>query len=193
MQCPCRALPAPAFIANSRALLLDRDGVINIDHAYVHKAEDFEFVTGLFDLCIQAAARNYRLVVITNQAGIGRGYYGHPEFLTLTAWMAQRFRERGLNLDQVYYCPHHAEAGLGEYRRDCPSRKPQPGMLLAAREDMGLDLARSVFIGDKAGDMEAGLRAGVGDLLLLGDDPIASDIPCQRVATLADAALHLPE
>jgi D-glycero-D-manno-heptose 1,7-bisphosphate phosphatase len=193
VSCPCRALAAPACIPGSRALFLDRDGVINIDYAYVHKAADFEFMPGVFELCALARARGYRLVVVTNQAGIGRGYYGHPEFLALTAWLRQRFEEQGLSLEQVYYCPHHAEAGLGEYRQECASRKPNPGMLLAACHDMGLAPARSVLIGDKAGDMEAGLRAGVGRLILLGDDPIAADFPCQRAATLADACLLLPE
>ncbi len=101
-------------------------------------------------------------MVVTNQAGIGRGYYTEADFQRLTEWMVDVFRERGIVIARVYHCPYHPTAGIGAYRRESFDRKPQPGMLLRARDELNLDLARSVFIGDKDSDMAAGLAAGVG-------------------------------
>lgn len=150
-----------------RALFLDRDGVINVDRHYVHRIEDFEFVSGIFELCAHACALGYRLLVVTNQAGIARGYYTEADFERLTKWMVEAFAHRGIAVDRVYHCPYHPTAGLGEYRRESFDRKPNPGMLLRARDELGLDLARSAFVGDKDSDMEAGRRAGVGQLIKL--------------------------
>jgi D-glycero-D-manno-heptose 1,7-bisphosphate phosphatase len=150
-----------------KALFLDRDGVINVEKNYVYRIEDFEFLPGIFELCARASALGFTLVVVTNQAGIGRGYYTEADFLRLTEWMLAVFRERGIVIQRVYHCPYHPTAGIGEYRRDAFCRKPNPGMLLEARDDMGLDLARSVFIGDKTSDMAAGQAAGVGYLIKL--------------------------
>jgi len=168
---------APAAAGGRRALFLDRDGVVNVERAYVHRIQDFEFNAGLFELCRAATERGYLLAILTNQAGIGRGYYGEDDFARLTAWMQGEFGARGLPAPRVYYCPHHPSAGTGAYRRECPSRKPRPGMILAARHDGGLDLGRSLLIGDMAGDLEAGRRAGVGGLCLLGEASSAADLP----------------
>jgi D-glycero-D-manno-heptose 1,7-bisphosphate phosphatase len=171
-----------------RALFLDRDGVINVEKNYVHRIEDFAFLPGIFDLCAAATAQGYRLVVVTNQAGIGRGLYTEADFQHLTRWMMAAFEQRGIAIARVYHCPFHPTAGLGEYRRESFDRKPHPGMLLKARDDLRLDLSRSVFIGDKASDMEAGLAAGVGHLIQLSD---ADDEPApghvRRVGSLQAA------
>jgi D-glycero-D-manno-heptose 1,7-bisphosphate phosphatase len=151
----------------SRALFLDRDGVINEEKNYVYRIGDFEFLPGIFELCARAASLGLKLVVVTNQAGIGRGYYDEADFECLTAWMLERFLERGIAIDRVYHCPYHPTAGVGEYRRDSYDRKPNPGMLLQARDELNLDLPNSVFIGDKDSDMAAGRAAGVGHLLKL--------------------------
>lgn len=156
-----------------RALFLDRDGVINVDRNYVHRIEDFQFVPGIFDLCRNAGALEFRLVVVTNQAGIARGYYTEADFERLTQWMLSVFRQHGIEFARVYHCPYHPTAGIGDYRRDSFDRKPNPGMLLKARHDLGLDLSRSAFIGDKDSDMEAGRRAGVGTLIKLVGAPAA--------------------
>lgn len=150
-----------------KALFLDRDGVINVDRHHVHRIEDFEFLPGVFELCACARDLGYLLVVATNQAGIGRGYYTEADFQHLTDWMVGEFRRRGVEISRVFHCPYHPTAGIGEYRRESFDRKPQPGMLLKARDELGLDLTRSVFIGDKDSDMAAGLAAGVGHLLKL--------------------------
>jgi D-glycero-D-manno-heptose 1,7-bisphosphate phosphatase len=149
-------------MAQKRALFLDRDGVINIDRGYVHQREDFIFREGIFDLSRAAEALGYILCVVTNQAGIARGYYTEAEFLDLTQWMLAEFSRRNVCITKVYYCPYHGVHGRGGYRRDSPDRKPGPGMLFRARSDFNLDLSSSVLIGDQFSDIEAGVAAGVG-------------------------------
>lgn len=144
------------------ALFLDRDGVINIDHAYVSKQEDFEFVDGIFELCRSAKQLGYLIFVVSNQAGIGRGYYTEQDFLKLSDWMCGVFSAQGVVIDKVYFCPSHPEHGVGEYKMDSPYRKPGPGMILQAAEEFSIDLARSVLVGDKESDIQAGIAGGVG-------------------------------
>lgn len=150
----------------SPALFLDRDGVINIDYGYVYKQEDFEFVEGIFELCRTAKRLGYLIFVITNQAGIGRGYYTEQDFLRLTDWMCGVFSDKGVVIDNVYFCPSHPDYGVGQYKADSPYRKPGPGMILQAAEEFGVDLTRSVLVGDKETDIQAGMAAGVGCNLL---------------------------
>jgi len=145
-----------------KALFLDRDGVINVDHGYVCSPERTEFIDGIFDLCRAARQRGYLIVVVTNQAGIARGYYSEQDFHLYMDWMRSVFVEQGVPLDAVYYCPHHPTDGIGDYLRACDCRKPGPGMILAAQRDLGIDLKRSVLVGDKPSDLEAGYAAGVG-------------------------------
>ncbi len=153
-------------MSHTPALFLDRDGVINIDHGYVYKKENFEFIEGIFELCRTAKRLGYLIFVITNQAGIGRGYYTEQDFLNLTDWMCGVFNENGVFIDKVYFCPSHPEHGLGRYKIDSPYRKPGPGMFLQAAEEFGIDLIRTVLVGDKETDMQAGIAAGVGCNLL---------------------------
>jgi len=143
------------------ALFLDRDGVINIDHAYVSKKENFEFVDGIFELCRSAKQLGFLIFVVTNQAGIGRGYYTEEEFLELTDWMCEVFRNEGAPIDKVYFCPTHPEYGIGHYKVESHYRKPGPGMILQAAEEFNVDLGHSVLLGDKESDIAAGLAANV--------------------------------
>lgn len=147
------------------ALFLDRDGVINEDHAYVFQPERFDFIDGIFDLCQLAHARGYLIFVVTNQAGIGRGYYTEADFHALSDWMCARFAQRGAPITRVYFCPTHPVHGVGAYKRESLDRKPGPGMLLRAAAEFGLDLERSLLVGDKESDMAAGAAAGVGTLI----------------------------
>jgi len=147
---------------DNRALFLDRDGVINHDAGYTSSKEDFRFIDGIFDLCRAARRSGYLLVVVTNQAGIGRGYYSEKDFLALTAWMCDRFKVEATPISDVFYCPFHPEHGAGYYKQDSFDRKPNPGMLLRAAERHRLDLGRSIMIGDKDSDMQAANRAGIG-------------------------------
>lgn len=153
---------------SSRALFLDRDGVINVNHGYVVTPERTDFIDGIFDLCRVARERGYLTVVVTNQAGIARGYYSEHEFTTYMDWMRGEFERRGSGLDAVYFCPHHPEHGRGKYLSRCKCRKPEPGMLLVAVRDFGIDVRQSMLIGDKAADIEAASRAGIGRACLLG-------------------------
>jgi D-glycero-D-manno-heptose 1,7-bisphosphate phosphatase len=168
------------------ALFLDRDGVINVDRGYVCTRDQFEFVDGIFDLCRHAATLGFAVVVVTNQAGIGRGYYTEREFLQLTDWMCASFSERGVPIARVYSCPYHPEFGIGSYKRKSDFRKPGPGMILQAAKDLTIALPQSVLVGDRETDIEAGRAAGVGVNLLYRpqteEDPATS--ASQATATL---------
>lgn len=171
-----------------RALFLDRDGVINVEKNYVYRIEDFEFLPGIFEFTATARDLGFALVVVTNQAGIGRGYYTEADFQRLTDWMLGEFRSRSVGIDRVYHCPYHPTAGIGEYLRESFDRKPNPGMILKARDELHLDLSACVLIGDKDTDIEAGRAAGVGHLLLLGPADENRDAPdVVPVTDLADA------
>ena len=148
------------------AIFLDRDSVINYNHGYVHKREDFHFIEGIFDLARHAHEQLHKLVVVTNQAGIARGYYTEEQFHQLTDWMCQQFFTAGAPIERVYFSPYHPTAGLGQYLKDDASRKSHPGMILQAQKDLSIDLSRSVLIGDKGSYIQAGTAVGVGTNLL---------------------------
>lgn len=160
------------------AVFLDRDGVINQESEYVHRIEDFHFIDGVFDACRQMSKAGFRLIVITNQAGIARGYYKEEDFHRLTKWMLDEFRQHGVEIDDVYFCPHHPVHGVGPYRRVCNCRKPGPEMILRAAREHSLDLQQSILVGDKVSDIEAGRAAGVGCcvLVLTGHPPDNNDL-----------------
>ena len=149
------------------ALFLDRDGVINQEVGYLHRAEDVRWVDGIFPLAHAARAIGYRLVVVTNQSGIARGLYTTGQFEELMRWMRAEFDAQGAPLDAVYHCPYHPEHGVGEWRREHPDRKPGPGMLLRAAHDLALDLSASVMVGDRCSDIAAANAAGLRQAFLL--------------------------
>ena len=178
--------------AGEKALFLDRDGVINVDVGYIWRPEDFIFRDGVFEACRQARALGYHLVVVTNQAGIGRGLFGEEEFQHLTAWMCARFADQNVDIARVFHAPTHPEEGIGIYRRDSIDRKPGPGMLFKARKALGLDLAASALVGDRETDIEAGLSAGVGRTLLVDSDEAPEHTKADAlVGSLADAVAWL--
>ncbi|QYJ80087.1 D-glycero-beta-D-manno-heptose 1,7-bisphosphate 7-phosphatase [Shewanella acanthi] len=174
----------------NRAVFLDRDGVINKDHGYVHQVDDFEYIEGVFDACLSLKQMGYKLVVVTNQSGIARGMYSEDQFHSLTEWMDWNFADKGVDLDGIYYCPHHAEKGIGEYKVDCDCRKPKPGMLNDAAKFLKLDLSHSVMVGDKADDMLAAKAAGVPTRILVcsGKD-IADD---SEATVVLDSIVDVP-
>ena len=169
-----------------RALFLDRDGVINIDHGYVYRADQFQFVDGIFSLCRKAMELNYLIFVITNQSGIGRGYYTDQQFHDLTGWMCQQFVSQGIRIESVYYCPYHEKHGKGHYRQESTHRKPGPGMFLDAAADFDLDLQRSVLVGDKETDIQAGITAGIGCNLLYSDSSPLKEFKAVPTAVVSD-------
>ncbi|MCE7997285.1 MAG: HAD family hydrolase [Rhodobiaceae bacterium] len=174
-----------------RILFLDRDGVINVDHGYVSKREDFSFLPGIFDLVRAAREQAYGVVVVTNQSGIGRGYYTEDEFWLLTKWMTDQFQARDAQIDHVFFCPYHPKAKIEKFRQVHPWRKPSPGMLLAAKEKFQPNMAESIFIGDKETDIAAGHAAGVGTLLLLGTDDKSDPKPTAVIGSLSEAVKWL--
>jgi len=152
----------------SKALFLDRDGVINTDFVHVSEISRFEFTKGIFDLCRRYSESGYMIIVITNQAGIAKGYYTENDFQLLTGWMISEFEKKGIRIAKVYHCPHHPDV-TGR----CNCRKPEPGMILRAIEEFGLEASHCVLIGDKESDLEAGRRAGLpeNNMLLLSGTP----------------------
>mgnify|MGYP002719324495 CR=1 FL=1 len=144
-----------------KALFLDRDGVINEDFGYIFKIEDFKFLDGIFQLLKEFKKREFLIIIITNQSGIQRGYYTTKDFEILTDYMKDEFKKRDIDIDKVYFCPHLS---------GCECRKPNPGMILAAKDELGIDLSKSYLIGDKLSDIEAGKNAGVKNLFLLNRD-----------------------
>lgn len=183
----------PAGAAAPRpAAFIDRDGVINEERGYVHRIEDFRLLPNAVEGLRTLRDGGFQLVVVTNQAGIARGLYGEEEYQALTRHMDALLRREGVALDAVYHCPHHPNAGLGGLGFACSCRKPSPGMLLRARDDLALDLGRSVVIGDKRSDLEAGRAAVVGRVVLVESghtldaaDRSAADVVC---ADLLEAA-----
>jgi D-glycero-D-manno-heptose 1,7-bisphosphate phosphatase len=159
----------------NRALFLDRDGVVNVERNYVHSNEAFQFQDGIFDLCWAAQSLGYLLIVVTNQAGIARGYYTEADFHRLTDWMIQQFAEKQIRIAAVYYAPTHPVHGIGPYKVDSPDRKPGPGMLLRAQADFDLDLAASVLVGDRSSDIRAAEAAGVATRILLRSEVSAGE------------------
>jgi D-glycero-D-manno-heptose 1,7-bisphosphate phosphatase len=143
-----------------KAVFIDRDGVINKEVGYLHKTDDFEFIDGVFDACKYFQALGYKLIVITNQSGIARGYYQEEDFHRLTAWMLEQFTNQDINILDVFFCPHGPES-------TCICRKPQPGMLLEARDKFDIDMKNSWMIGDKETDVAAADAAGVTNTILV--------------------------
>lgn len=150
-----------------RALFLDRDGVVNEELGYLFRREDVRFVPGIFSLCRTAQSLGYRIFIVTNQAGIGRGFYSEEEFQDLMVWMRGEFNIQGVLIDSVYHCPFHPEHGLGVYRREHEDRKPRTGMLRRAASDFGVSLADSVMVGDRCTDIAAANAAGLRQAFLL--------------------------
>jgi D-glycero-D-manno-heptose 1,7-bisphosphate phosphatase len=175
-----------------KALFLDRDGVINHEVGYLHQPADVRFVEGIFPLCRTAQALGYKLVIVTNQSGIARGYYTPADFEALMLWMREQFQQESITLDAIYHCPYHPEHGVGEWKRESEDRKPSPGMLRRAAHDHALDLGQSVMIGDRCTDVAAANNAGLRQALLLaGTETKACPGDYLKLTNLAEAETWL--
>ncbi len=146
----------------NKALFLDRDGVINYDKGYVCKIEDFEFVKGIFEILDYFQKKGFKLFIVTNQSGIGRGYYTLKDFEILNEWMLKELKKRGIKIERVYFCPHAPEEG-------CSCRKPNIGMFQKAFKEFKIDKKLSWMIGDKLSDTKAAVSAGIENTVLIGD------------------------
>ena len=129
-----------------KVIFLDRDGVINQEVGYLYKSKDFKFIDGIFEACKHFQSLGYKLIVVTNQSGIARGYYQEEDFHTLTKWMLVQFNNQDVDILDVFFCPHGPKS-------ICKCRKPQPGMLLEARDKYGINMKDSWIIGDKEAEL----------------------------------------
>ena len=144
----------------TKTIFLDRDGVINKEKNYLYKIESFEFINGVFYACQYLEDLNYKIIIITNQSGISRGYYTESDFQKLTKWMLGQFNNNNIDILDVIHCPH-----LPSDFCDC--RKPKPGMLLSAKTKHNIDMENSWMIGDKENDIQAAHNAGIRNTILV--------------------------
>lgn len=151
----------------NRALLLDRDGVINADTGYVGSVEAFSFLPGLFPFLRTTRDLGYRLAVITNQAGVAHGYYSADDFYRLTDHMVAELKKEGIEIELVLACFEHDRGRVAALTRQSFWRKPRPGMVLEAIRRMNIDPARSAFLGNEIKDMQAALGGGIRRCMLL--------------------------
>lgn len=151
-------------------LFLDRDGVLVEETNYLHRTDDVVLIAGVADAIARANTLAIPVVIVTNQAGIGRGYYSWAQFIEVQAFILERCREHGAHYDMVLACAYHAE-GVPPYDRAAhPWRKPNCGMLREAALTLGVDLSRSHIVGDTLSDLGAGASAGLsgGTLVATG-------------------------
>ena len=160
----------PSAIAGRAAVFLDRDGVLNRDLNYVHSSDRFEPVPGAAEAIAWLNAHGRKVVFVTNQAGIARGYYSEEQFVAFTRWIETWLADRGARIEATYFCPHHPTAGLGAYLQVCGCRKPEAGMILAALADLALDPAQCLLVGDQKTDVAAAEAAGMPGHLFDGSN-----------------------
>lgn len=149
-------------------VFLDRDGVLNEDTGYLVKSADLAWIEGAFEAVARLHKSGYRVVVVTNQSGVARGFYTEDDVQRLHHWMDLEIAGHGGRISAFYYCPYLPDAPIAQYRSDHPDRKPRPGMLLKAVREFPADLSKSFMIGDKETDMEAAAALGVPGFLFKG-------------------------
>ena len=147
------------------ALFLDRDGVVNKNYGYVFEIEKFEFFPEIFEICLVAMSHGMPIIIITNQSGIGRGYFSETDFQDLTRWMISQFESQGITINEVIHAPENPEA---PHVAQIGRRKPSPAMFIEATEKLGLNLENSIMIGDNESDMISAHNAGIGRRVLIG-------------------------
>ncbi len=150
-------------LQKTKAVFLDRDGIINVDTGYLYKIDEFRFTRGIFKTLKGLQDAGYLLIVVTNQSGIGRGYYTQEQYQDLTLYMVQELKKRDITISSVYHCPHRPDEG-------CRCRKPRSGMLKAAQKQFRIDMKKSWMIGDKPSDMLAAKNAGIKSRILVSKE-----------------------
>ena len=143
-----------------KTIFLDRDGVINLDLNYLSKINDFKFIDGVFDACNHFIKLGYKIVIVTNQSGIARGYFSNHDFKILTRWMLLEFESRQIDILDIFYCPHAPND-------NCSCRKPMPGMFLEAQKKYNIDMKNSWIIGDKEEDIIAANNSGIKNTIIV--------------------------
>ena len=183
----CQILRRP--VAGRPALFVDRDGTVVEETDYLCRVDDIVVIPGAAEVIAAANRRSVPVIMVTNQAGIGRGYYGWAEFKSVQDAIVGSLATEGANVDAVYACAHHPQAEGDLAHPDHPARKPNPGMLLDSASALALDLNSSWLIGDKADDIEAAKRAGLGGALLVATGYGSAER--QHAATLASPAFEV--
>jgi D-glycero-D-manno-heptose 1,7-bisphosphate phosphatase len=166
-----------------KALFLDRDGVVNVDTDYTYKIEEIEFIEGIFDIARTATDKGYKIFIVTNQAGIGRGFYTEEDYTLAKDYIENSFLKNGVAITKSYHCPYHPLHGIGKYKADSLDRKPNPGMLLRAKKEFNIVLEDSILIGDKETDIEAGINAGLRVKVMFNPKR-------QQIITMADYTIY---
>lgn len=153
-------------ITLSRAVFMDRDGTINEEVGYLSRLEQMKLFPRSAEAIRMLNGKGIKVVVVTNQSGVARGYFGEDFVSEAHAFLQERLRQEGAFIDAFYYCPHHPTEGVLPYRRACSCRKPGAGMLLQASRDLHIDLSRSYMVGDMMKDVQAGKKAGTKGILV---------------------------
>ncbi len=154
-----------------RAVFLDRDGTIIEDAGYLGERDKIKFLPRVSKAIKLLNENGFKVIVITNQAGVARGYFTEETVKEINKYIQESLAKQGALIDKTYYCPHHIEGTVEEYMKECHCRKPNPGMIEKAVCEFDIDLKNSFVIGDKTSDIEAGRRAGCKTILLTGEDP----------------------
>ena len=135
-----------------KAIFLDRDGVINEDTSYPFKPEQIIFKKHIFKFCKISISKGYKIVIVTNQSGVAKGFFTEKDVDYLHQWMIGQFKNQGIKITKIYYCPYHKDGVITRYRKDSIMRKPRPGMILRAEKELNVDISKSFMIGDKNSD-----------------------------------------
>lgn len=165
-------------------LFLDRDGVINIDYGYVYKEKDFQFIDGVLPTLQKLSKANVNIIIVTNQSGIARGYFSEKDFMLINRYMLKQFNENKINILDVFMCPHHPEGKIDKYKKICDCRKPKPGLINAAVDKYNINVKKSVLIGDKKSDIEAGINANIKNLYQVGKTKVSSNLKVESYESL---------
>lgn len=149
-----------------KVIFLDRDGTINIEKQYLYKIEDFEFIDGVIEAIRLLNINGYKVIVITNQAGVARGYYSANDVENLHNYINEELKKNNAYIDDFYYCVHHPSEGIGKYKIDCKCRKPKTGLFMQAEQKYEVDKSESWMIGDNISDIIAGNNYGIKTILV---------------------------
>lgn len=159
--------PKAILAMKNKVIFLDRDGTINKEVNYLYRTDDFKFIPKATKAIKNFHHLGYQVMVITNQAGVAKGYYGEDDIKRLHAYLDELLKKEATYIDAYYYCPHHPAGIIKKYSYPCPCRKPNTGMLEKAFVDYPIDRENSILIGDKESDIDAGKRAGIGRCILV--------------------------
>lgn len=173
-----------------KVAFLDRDGVINREKHYVHKIASFEFLPGVIEALRKLCGLGYKIIIVTNQAGIGKQIFKESDYWELTNWYVGELKSEGIDILDIFFCPHYIDSKIKKYKKDCDCRKPRPGMFEQAFERYDIDREKSFMVGDKLSDLHAAKNAGISRRILVRTGHVISgskiDLSCAIFDNLLD-------